>query len=31
MYKNGIPEIDGHNYTFYGAERMKTYVHDIGI
>jgi hypothetical protein len=30
MYKNGIPQFDGHNYAFW-SRRMKTYVQAHGF
>ena len=30
MYKNGIPQFDGHNYAFL-RRRMKTYVEEQGF
>jgi hypothetical protein len=30
MYKNGIPQFDGHKYAFW-SRRMKTYIHSHGF
>jgi hypothetical protein len=30
MYKNGIPQFDGHKYAFWSI-RMKTYIHAQGF
>ena len=30
LYKNGIPQFDGHKYSFWSI-RMKTYIHAQGF